>query len=1034
MTGRGRRRGGQLPLVTLTCALLASAAASARPIAFGETVEDAVTSGDVRSLELDAGAGTALDLRLDHPHLDVGLRVIGPEGDTLASAENALRGMDPLTLTVIAARAGTYHLEVWLRTPRYPGGRFRLSLGEARPATPADTLRMEAQRLRSESNAVIAAQDADRYPSALAGYERSIEIWIRAGDRTQRTETLTRKGELLEVMGRLPESRDALEEAVRSWHALGDRAREADCQGVLGLVTTELGAPRDAVALIEPALALRRSVAPLPAAEALLLNYLAVALGNLGDLSAAVDRYTEALAAARQDGDPDLVALLLKNRAMDQEQLGDSARAMADLGEARDMFRSLGNVGEQGHSEYALGIALEHLGRDAESWSAFQRALPLFERSGEARFVAFTLNHLGMLRLSAGRPDQARDLFQQSLERLEANGDRRSAINLRVNLARTVVASGRPAEAIPSLTTSRAELHAVGDRVQEAICLAELARAEMAAGRLLDARRHVLEALQLTEELRGSITGPSARAAYASVVHGRYELLAGVLMALHAREPRVGWDAAALEASESARARALLEVLAAARVDIERDVDPGLRAEERALEERTARARKALVEVLGRQHRPAEADAVERELESLRAEREGLQERMRASSPRYAALAPARPLSVEQIRSEVLDDSTALVEYLVGEQQSFVWVVSRTGLRSAVLPGRRVIERAVTAVHRRWSDPDAVDDGGGRARALSRMVLGPVADALGPRTLVVVADGALQQIPFAALPRPGHPEALIEAHTVVSSPSASVLPALGTGRPEGTAGPELAILADPALGTPAGPGVASVGLLRSMEDTGLRSLEPLQWTRREADAIAARLPPDRVIRALGPDANRATAMGPDVARARIVHFATHALLDVKRPELSGIVLSDGNKAGKPGPGFLSLADISGMRLSAELVVLSACRTALGKEVRGEGLVGLTRGFMDAGARRVVGSLWSVPDAPTAALMSRFYALLLDEGRSPAEALRGAQLTLRKQRRFSAPVAWAGFVLQGDWRPLRGLPEPPPTARGESPAR
>ncbi|HET9157244.1 MAG TPA: CHAT domain-containing protein, partial [Myxococcaceae bacterium] len=145
--------------------------------------------------------------------------------------------------------------------------------------------------------------------------------------------------------------------------------------------------------------------------------------------------------------------------------------------------------------------------------------------------------------------------------------------------------------------------------------------------------------------------------------------------------------------------------------------------------------------------------------------------------------------------------------------------------------------------------------------------------------------------------------------------------------------------------------------------------------------------------------------------------ATHALLDVKRPELSGIVLSEGDASGRPRPGFLSLADISGMRLSAELVVLSACRTALGKEVRGEGLVGLTRGFMDAGARRVVGSLWSVPDAPTAALMSRFYALLLDEGRSPAEALRGAQLSLRHQRRFSAPEAWAGFVLQGDWRPL-----------------
>src|SRR5262249_41898376 len=158
--------------------------------------------------------------------------------------------------------------------------------------------------------------------------------------------------------------------------------------------------------------------------------------------------------------------------------------------------------------------------------------------------------------------------------------------------------------------------------------------------------------------------------------HGRYELLASVLMALHAREPDRGWDVAALEASETARARSLLEVLTQARADITADVDPALREERKKLEDRLEQARRRLVEVLGRTHRSEEADAVEHELEGLRAERERLEARMRASSPRYAALAPVRPLSVAEIRA-LLDDSTALVEYLVGERQSFVWVVSR---------------------------------------------------------------------------------------------------------------------------------------------------------------------------------------------------------------------------------------------------------------------------------------------------------------------------------------------------------------------
>jgi len=1032
MTGAGRRREERgLQLTVVACALLAPTVAAGSTLAFGEALDDVIHRGEVRQVDVVATGGTAMHLRLDHGHLEVGMRLLGPGGDTLGEVENVLKRVDPLTLTAIVERTGAHRVQIWLRSRQARGGRFQLVLGAASTATDADRLRLEAQELRARADALVAGQDASRFPEALEGYERATALWTQVGDEAQRAETLTRKGELLAQVSRLPESRSTLEQALLVWRTAGDRGREADCQGVLGLLATEMGDPRSAVATLEQALALRRRVAPLPAAEAFLLNFLAIALGNLGDLPGAVKRYTEALALAREDDDQELVALVLRNRAIDLDRLGESERALTDISETRDTARRMGKGGEQGYAEFALGRTFVHLGRTAEAWRAFQRALPLIEQTGDTRFVALILDHLGLLRLDEGKPDEARELFEQALARLEATADRRSAVNIRVHLAATLAEGGRAADAIPSLATSRAELHAIGDRVAETQCITELARAELAAGRLLDARRHMLEALQLTEELRGSITGPSARAAYAAAVHGRYEFLTRILMALHAREPAAGWDVAALEASESARARALLEVLAAAQVDIERDVDPKLRAEEGTLEERTQSARKALVGVLSRQHRPDEADAVERQLEGLRAEREALQEKMRASSPRYAALAPARPLSVEEIRSEVLDDSTALVEYFVGERQSFVWVVSRSGLRSATLPGRRRIERAVTALHRRWRDPDAVDDGSAQARVLSRMVLGPVADAIGARTLVVVADGALQQIPFAALPLPGRARLLIDAHTMVSSPSASVLPALGAMRRPADHGPELAILADPELG--ARPGrhepFSSSALLRSMEDTGLRSLEPLQWTRREADAIAARLPAHRVVRALGPDASRTVAMGPEVARARIVHFATHALLDAKRPELSGIVLSDGDAAGSAGPGFLSLADISGMRLSAELVVLSACRTALGKEVRGEGLAGLTRGFMDAGARRVVGSLWSVPDAPTAALMSRFYALLLDEGRSPADALRDAQLALRSQRRFSAPQAWAGFVLHGDWRPLPKVAEPLPTVSG-----
>ena len=192
-------------------------------------------------------------------------------------------------------------------------------------------------------------------------------------------------------------------------------------------------------------------------------------------------------------------------------------------------------------------------------------------------------------------------------------------------------------------------------------------------------------------------------------------------------------------------------------------------------------------------------------------------------------------------------------------------------------------------------------------------------------------------------------------------------------------------------------------------------LSRLAFSRREAEAILANVPQGRARGALDFEASLATATGAELRDYRIVHFATHGLLDSRRPELSGIVLSLVDRHGRPVDGFLRMGEIYNLQLPVELVVLSACQTALGKEVRGEGLVGLTRGFMYAGAPRVVASLWKVDDAATAELMSHFYRAMLKESKTPASALREAQSRVRTQRRFASPYYWAAFTLQGEWR-------------------
>ncbi|MGH9371887.1 MAG: CHAT domain-containing protein, partial [Vicinamibacterales bacterium] len=285
-----------------------------------------------------------------------------------------------------------------------------------------------------------------------------------------------------------------------------------------------------------------------------------------------------------------------------------------------------------------------------------------------------------------------------------------------------------------------------------------------------------------------------------------------------------------------------------------------------------------------------------------------------------------------------------------------------------------------------------------------------------------------QYIPFGALPVASAP--LIARHEIVNLPSASALALLRRESARRTRAPRLlAVLADPVL-EPDDPRVTTDAsrrtatestnagsdvLLRSARDSGVSRFDRLVFTRREAEAILALAGEEGRLSALDFDASRETAVRADLGQYRLVHFATHGLLNSRHPELSGLVLSLVDEHGRSQDGFLRAHDIYNLRLGADLVVLSACRTALGTEIRGEGLLGLVRGFMYAGAPRVVASLWDVRDDATAELMKRFYFKMIREGLSPATALRAAQVSMWKDDRWSAPYYWAGFVLQGEWR-------------------
>jgi CHAT domain-containing protein len=316
------------------------------------------------------------------------------------------------------------------------------------------------------------------------------------------------------------------------------------------------------------------------------------------------------------------------------------------------------------------------------------------------------------------------------------------------------------------------------------------------------------------------------------------------------------------------------------------------------------------------------------------------------------------------------------------------------------------------------------------------MLLGPAISRIGNKRLLIVGEGMLQYLPFAALPEPAPDAAaatkqspLIATHEIITVPSASVVGVLRQETAERKQAPKiLAVLADPVFSADdarvaqqksksnsAVTETTPVDAVRSATDLGLQDFVRLRFSRNEAEEIARMAPAADTFKALDFDANRDTVLSTDLRQYRILHFATHSLVNNVHPELSGVVLSLVDRAGRPQNGFLRLYDIYNLRLSSDLVVLSACQTALGEEIRGEGLIGLTRGFLYAGARRVVASLWQIDDRTTAEVMKQFYTGMLARGERPAAALRAAQVAMWKTKGWDAPYYWGAFTVQGEWR-------------------
>ncbi len=879
------------------------------------------------------------------------------------------------------------------------------------------------------NNIGMVYSDLGEKQQALDYFNQALPLRRALGNKGGEAATLNNIGLVYSDLGEKQQALDYFNQALPLTREVGDQGVEAATLNNIGMVYSELGEKQQALDYLNQALPLSRVVGDRKT-EATILTGIGLVYSDLGEKQQALDYFHQALTLRREVGDRGGEAATLNNIGGLYNSLGEKQQALDYLNEALPLTRVVGDRKTEATILTGIGLVYSDLGEKQQALDYFHQALPILRAVGDRRTEATTLNNIGGVYNSLGENQQALNYYHQALPLRQAVGDRRGEAITLNNIGGMYSELGEKQQALNSYHQALPLTRAVGDRGTEATTLHNLAFLKRRQGDLIAALTDIESAINIIEELRTKIDAQELRQSYFATVQNYYELYINILMELHQKNPQKGYDALAFHASERSRARSLLELLTEAGANIREGVDPQLLQQEQSLQQQLNAIEYQRYQLTQGQFTQAQIDELKAKSQALIKQLNQLQTQIRVASPKYANLQYPQPLNLEQVQQQVLDDDTLLLQYYLGEERSYLWAVTNHSITSYILPAQAEIE-AVAAPYRAAINMDnttTVAEG----LSLSEILITPVVNQLNTQRLLIVGDEILQFIPFAALPIHTQPNTpLLFKHEIVTSSSASLIAIQReqlANRP--AAAKKIALLADPIFASndprlsqissannP--PIIDDLALARATRSLGLDDAAPqlnrLEYSRLEAEKIAELVPENERLKAVDFDASLNLATDQNLSQYQIIHLATHGLIDPVNPELSGVVLSLFNPQGEFDNGFLRLHDIFNLNLPAELVVLSACQTGLGKEVRGEGLVGLTRGFMYAGARRVVVSLWNVNDLATSQLMTRFYQQMLNDNQQPIVALRQAQLEMWNSGQWQSPYYWGAFTIQGDWR-------------------
>jgi CHAT domain-containing protein len=855
--------------------------------------------------------------------------------------------------------------------------------------------------------------------------------------------------------------------ALEIYREIGDGRGEAEILGGLGFICSlDPTKDREAMTFFREALAAREKVDDKPLIGNS-LNSIGIMYYNIAEDSEAISYFDRAIRVREEIGDEvnlTRTKTLKANSCLSYGSVlnskGKFSEAIKIFDIAYELYNELGDRNGAGRVLNQMGLVYSGLGEYNVAVDKTVEAITIFEEENDTSGLAGCYNHIGIALQASGRLEMALGYYDQSLGFYEGLNDKEDIVAVLSNLGTLYFDMKEYQEAEKQMEKALDVSRQTGSRNLEANCLLNLANSHVVLGKLdtayseyksgLEIARRInsadhlwryyvgmaeinqkwenyLEAvalndsaLKIIDEIRGTLLSNEQKSSYLAKERYAFEGVISMLGSLYDKDRSAGYDLLSFRYAEQAKSRTLLDLLAESIANLYAGPGDSLITRQESVIAGLARSRQQLTEVsLADEPDHELIRSVENDIRTREKELGTLKEEIRKTNPRYAELIYPGTVTLRDVQSMCPDKNIVFLEYSVGDSSSSLWVITKTNYRLFVLPGRKKLEEQVEALRFALLDPFNTDrsflDQAGYA--LYSILVKPAESFLTKRSsLVVIPDGILNYLPFEVLLTENRNDRiksytglpfLVKKHPISYVQSASILKSLlaeyrgRSGTRPGNTG--LIAFGDPVYGD-------TYDSLQSVR----RNLSRLEYSGREVEKIASLFGDGASELFLGENATEENVKREgELKKYKYVHFATHGIIDEKKPDLSSLVLT--RTAGSREDGLLSASEIFNLDLKADLVVLSACRTGLGKLVRGEGMVGLTRAFMYAGTPAVMVSLWSVSDISTATLMREFYRDLLKKGFSKTEALRNAQLSLLEDEKYAHPFYWAPFVLIGDWR-------------------